>query len=234
VNDPSALLEAQALSRRLADGTGWLLRDVSIALRPGERVSLGGPSGSGKTLLLRALALLDPIDQGEVRWRGKPIQRDDVPAFRAQAIYLHQRPALGGATPEAALRRPLEFTVHRRHRFDRKRIVAWLERTGRDKRLLTQPVAELSGGERQIVALLRAVQLDPVVLLLDEPTAALDPAAADAVEGLVHAWHDASPAERAYIWISHDATQADRMTDRVVRIENGMVNTMTAESNDHQ
>jgi putative ABC transport system ATP-binding protein len=71
------------------------------------------------------------------------------------------------------------------------------------------------------VALLRAVQLDPVVLLLDEPTAALDREAVAAVERLVGDWFDESPNDRALIWVSHDSGQAQRMTDRQVRMQRG-------------
>jgi len=219
------LIETRRLGRRLpADAAdGWLLRDVSLAVRGGERLALSGPSGSGKTLLLRAIAWLDPIDHGEVLWHGQPIGRDAVPHYRAATVYLHQRPALAGPTAEAALQQPFSLAVHHERQFDRQRIVAWLDRLGRHDAMLGQPVSELSGGERQIVALLRAVQLDPAVLLLDEPTAALDPAAAEAVERLVAAWFDEAPDQRAMIWVSHDAAQAERMADRVVWIERGRI-----------
>jgi len=225
MDPPTPLIETRSLGRRLSGDAadGWLLSDVSFAVRAGDRVALSGPSGSGKTLLLRAVALLDPIDQGEVLWLGEPVSRDAVPHYRAANVYLHQRPALAGQTAEAALRQPFSLGVHRQRAFDRRRIRGWLDRLGRNDALLDQPVSELSGGERQIVALLRTVQLDPAVLLLDEPTAALDPAAAEAVEQLVRAWFDEAPSERAMIWVSHDAAQGERMADRLVRIERGRI-----------
>jgi putative ABC transport system ATP-binding protein len=223
MNASSPLLEARRLGRRTADADDWLLRDVTLSIRSGERVALSGPTGSGKTLLMRAVALLDPLDGGEVLWCGRPIAGHDVPRYRASAIYLHQRPALTGPRVEAALRQPFTLGVHHQRTFDRERIVAWLGRLGRDDRLLDRPVSELSGGERQIVALLRAVQLEPSVLLLDEPTAALDPSAVEAVEQLVAAWFDEAPAERALLWVSHDAAQAGRVADRVVEIEQGEI-----------
>jgi len=221
--EPSPLLEARSLGRRRPSGDGWLLRVEHLRLHAGQRVSLSGPSGSGKTLLLRALAMLDPVDEGELLWRGGRVAGGDVPGFRAEAVYLHQRPALIGETVADALRRPFRLGMHRHRSFDRQRIVAWFERLGRAESMLDQPTGELSGGERQIVALLRAVQLDPVVLLLDEPTAALDPGAVDAVERLVGTWFDESPEERTFVWVSHDASQAGRMTDEQVRVERGEV-----------
>jgi len=215
------LIEARNLRRRHPEGRGWLLDGVSVTLLPGMRVALDGPSGAGKTLLLRALAMLDPIEDGELFWRGKPVARAAVPVFRSRVIYLHQRPALLGETVEAAFRRPFRLKVHGASRYDESRIVAWLERLGRGAGLLRQPTAELSGGERQMVALLRAMQLDPAVLLLDEPAAALDAPTAESVECLVAEWFDAAPARRAFCWVSHDRRQAAHMTDRTLRLAAG-------------
>ena len=85
-----------------------------------------------------------------------------------------------------------------------------LTHLGRDESFLDKPVGELSGGESQLVALLRAVQLDPKVLLLDEPTASLDAEATAAVETLVADWQAESAGARAVVWVSHDTGQAER------------------------
>ena len=107
------LLEADHIGRRHPDGRAWLLDDVTLAIEPGARLVLTGPSGAGKTLLLRALARLDPLDRGEVRYRGQAVHHDAVPHYRASVIYLHQRAALIEDTVEAALRRPYTLNVHR-------------------------------------------------------------------------------------------------------------------------
>ena len=220
----AALLEARHIGRRHADGHRWLLEDVSLEVRPGERLAVVGASGSGKTLLLRALALLDPLHRGEVLWRGQPVRRDEIPAFRRQAVYLHQRPALPEDTVEAALRRPFSLRCHRQRRqFDRDRIVRQLGQLGRDESFLAKKVADLSGGESQITALLRAIQLDPALLLLDEPTAALDSRTSRAAEQLLVGWIDESPHRRAFVWVSHDAAQAERFVQRSLCVEGGRV-----------
>ncbi len=215
------LIEARNLRRRHPEAESWLLDRVSAVLAPGSRLALVGPSGSGKTLLLRAMALLDRIDGGEVLWRGESVAATGIPEFRSRVMYLHQRPALMGDSVEAALRRPFRLKVHEHSHYDEPRIVAWLERLGRSADLLRRPTAELSGGERQIVALLRAVQLDPTVLLLDEPTAALDAAAAESVERLVIQWFESAPEERAFCWVGHNEEQTTRMTDATLRLEAG-------------
>jgi putative ABC transport system ATP-binding protein len=216
------LLEAHNLGRRHPDGGRWLLEDVSLAVHAGRPLALGGPSGSGKTLLLRALALLDPLDAGSVLWQGRRLASEAVPHFRHEVIYLHQRPTLLGETVQDALARPFSLAVHRDRRFDPARIVDLLGQLYRGEAFLAKRTDDLSGGEMQIVALLRAVQLDPILLLLDEPTAALDRRTARAVEELLRNWVAESAGQRrSYVWVSHDAVQAGRVSQTVLHIQDG-------------
>jgi putative ABC transport system ATP-binding protein len=217
------LLRADGVARRRPDAESWLLDDVSIEIRTGERAVISGPSGAGKTLLLRAMAMLDPVDAGTVLWPDQPILREAVPRFRSSVIYCHQRPAMLAATVEESLRRPYELKIHRAKRFDRPWIVERLDRLGRQESFLDQPVANLSGGEMQMVALLRALQLAPQILLLDEPTAALDPKSSAEVEALVVDWVEKSPDTRALVWVSHDVEQGDRVATRKISMENGRI-----------
>jgi putative ABC transport system ATP-binding protein len=215
------VLEARGIGRlRTGDG-GWLLDDVSLTLAPGETVVLAGPSGAGKTLLLRALALLDPIDRGAVYWRGRAVRCQDVPGHRARVMYLPQRAALFEGSVEDNLRVPFTLGTHRAARYDRDRALATLAALGREPGFLAQSHRDLSGGEAQITALLRALQLDPEALLLDEPTSALDRETALGVEGLLGRWVRAAGAGRSLLWVTHDAGQAGRVADRRLRLERG-------------
>lgn len=218
--DVPPLLEVAQLSRRHPDRQRWLLRDIALSIQPGERVALVGPSGAGKTLLLRALVLLDPCDHGHLRWRGQPVGGETVPAFRRQAIYLPQRPSVGAETVEDALRQPYTLQVHRDRSWDRAGVLRWLADFGRDATFLEKQGRELSGGERQITALIRALQLEPTLLLLDEPTAALDGDAVAAAEAVLDRWQKAA-AERALIWVTHDAALARRVSQRIIAIREG-------------
>jgi putative ABC transport system ATP-binding protein len=216
-----SLLEAHNLVRRHPHDQHWLLEDVSLALNAGNRAAVAGPSGSGKTLLLRALAQLDPVDGGRVLWRGRTVHNQEIPGFRRAAIYFHQRASLPADNVEAALRQPFSLAIHRGGKFDKPWIIERLASLGRDEKFLEQKVANLSGGEMQIVALLRGLQLAPNVLLLDEPTSALDPQTAAAVERWLTAWIDQSPDDRAMIWVTHDVNQANRVANRLLHMENG-------------
>jgi len=217
----SALLVAREVGRFAAEVNRWLLDGVSIEVRSGERLVIVGPSGSGKTLLLRALAYLDPLDRGTLVWKGAKLTRADVPSFRSQVIYLHQRPALQEGTVLENLQFPFSLTVHSPRQFAVPRIREWLESLNRSEEFLAKQSRDLSGGEAQLVALLRAIQLDPDVLLLDEPTAALDPEMAEAVESCVVRWHREDLAKRAVVWVSHNREQAERMADRRVVLDAG-------------
>jgi putative ABC transport system ATP-binding protein len=212
-------LEAIGIGRKA--GGRWLLCDVSFSVRAGQRLALVGPSGSGKTLLLRSLAMLDPIDTGEIRWQDKIVRGNEVPRFRSRVMYLHQRPTLLEGTVEENLRQPYSLGVHHDKHFDRRRIVALLESLGRPETFLAKQQRDLSGGEAQLSALLRAMQLDPDVLLLDEPTAALDAEATEMVELLVANWFEQQPSGRATVWVTHDHEQARRVSTSVLYTRDG-------------
>jgi putative ABC transport system ATP-binding protein len=219
----TALIDTRQLTRRDAANGRTLLTPTDFRLRAGERIALTGPSGSGKSVFLRALALLDPVDGGTLLWRGQLVARTAIPRYRRSVAYLRQRPASADGSVEALLRYPYTLAVYRDLRFDRARVVRLAEQAGRREDFLAQAASELSGGEAQIAALLRVLQLDPDVLLLDEPTAALDPDSTRAIEALVTGWFEAAPDARAYLWISHDPAQAARVGSRTVTMRAGVL-----------
>jgi len=217
------LLELIEVGRRHPSGDRWLLHSVSLAVEPGERIAVVGSSGSGKTLLLRAMAMLDPIDRGEIRWQQRRVADHRVPDFRSQVIYLHQKPALAEPTVEAVLRRPFDLGAHAQRRFDRARAVDLLAQLGWDESFLTKPVETLSGGELQATALARALQLEPALLLLDEPTAAMDPHAEGLCADLLHRWAADSSTGRALVWVTHKRHLRDRVATRRLEVHEGRV-----------
>jgi putative ABC transport system ATP-binding protein len=220
-----SLIAAKHLGRRRPDGDGWLLDDVNLTIAPGEGLGLVGPTGAGKTLFMRAIALLDPIDSGHVTWNGREIGPTLVTSYRSQVMYLHQRPSLVPGSVEANLRLPFTLRSHENKHFDLDRTSELIGEFGRDEGFLSRNEKDLSGGERQLVALLRAIQLDPAVLLLDEPTAAMDAKSALIVEKWLQGWVSESSPQRAVLWVSHDDEQISRVTTRVLRISQGRLAT---------
>ncbi len=213
--DRPLLLSAAGLERRLGDRLLWSRLDLELA--GGDRLGLVAPSGAGKTLLLRTLALLDPPQAGRFSLLGRAPAAWGLPRWRAMVAYLAQRPVAGGGTVETNLRAPWRFQERRRLAgWSHERITGWLAALGRDPSFLSYDAERLSGGELQQLALLRALQFDPTVLLLDEPTASLDGASTAAVEALLTDWLAAG--RRAAVLISHDSEQIERFATRTLEL----------------
>jgi putative ABC transport system ATP-binding protein len=196
-----------------------------MTISPGDRLAVVGPSGAGKALLLRALAMLDPLDEGVIQWQGQGISGNAVPAYRRQVVYLHQRTSLFEGSVETNLRYPLSLRVNRGRSFDKESILDLLKRIGRASSFLQKSSRDLSGGEAQIVALIRALQFDPSILLLDEPTTSLDESTGGAIEELLRHWLIEAPSYRASLWVSHDSDLVRRVADRLFVMQGGRLET---------
>ena len=215
----SPQLVARGLTR-FTDSGRALLDDVSLAVAGGDRIAIRGASGSGKSLLLRALAQLDPVEGGEVLWRGEAVEDAEIPRFRSRVVYHQQHPGLEEGTVLETLERPFSLASNADRRFDRQAAERLLVAFGRDASLLDASVADLSGGERQIVALVRLLLVEPEIILLDEPTAALDPPTEDRVIEAIIDWAATDP-QRALLWVSHDSRLAPRVANRFFVVEAG-------------
>ena len=167
---------------------------LSFEIAAGECLAVEGPSGSGKTRLLRAIADLDPAD-GYVFLEG--VERRELPApqWRRRVRYAAAEPAWWGAAA-------------REHFPPTAKLDRLLSALGLDAELLDRPLAQLSTGERQRLGLIRAIADEPQVLLLDEPTAALDAQNAALAEELIKFQVLAG---RILILVSHDPGQIARL-----------------------
>jgi len=198
VADP-ALLSVRSLAR-----PG--LQPLAFDLAEGECLAVRGPSGAGKSLLLRALADLDP-NEGELSLDGQRREAMPAPRWRRLVTYLPAEPGWWAETVGA-------------HFADWPAAEPLVETLGLPAASRAWPVSRLSTGERQRLALARALVQRPRVLLLDEPTAGLDETARNAVETLVAA----RLAEgAAALWVTHDAEQARRLAQRCLTVEGGRV-----------
>jgi putative ABC transport system ATP-binding protein len=217
------LLELDHVSRVYGEGVPvYALREVSLAIHRGEYVSIVGPSGSGKSTMLGLLGLLDLPTTGAVRVGGQETSglddrarsrlRGESIGFIFQQFHLVQHLSALGNVETALLYRNLKPKERR------QRALAALERLGLGTRADHRPT-QLSGGEQQRVALARALVTEPVMLLADEPTGALD--SANAAQVLELFWQLRSP-ERAVVVVTHDPTVAGT-AERILSMRDGTI-----------
>ncbi|MCB1503879.1 MAG: ATP-binding cassette domain-containing protein [Hyphomicrobiaceae bacterium] len=176
------------------------LPSLSFEVGDGECLAVEGPSGTGKTRLLRAIADLDEAP-GHVFLDGA--ERHEMPAsqWRRHVRYAAAEPGWWGETARVSLLPPGS---------DEARVLKLVGDLGLDSALLDRPLTQLSTGERLRLALVRAMSDQPRVLLLDEPTGALDTASAALAEELIRYQVLAG---RSVILVSHDPGQIERLSD---------------------
>jgi tungstate transport system ATP-binding protein len=191
-------------------GPTVILDRLSLTIAPGAPTLIVGPNGSGKTNLLRLCMGLEAPSAGRISWGGRA---NSAPARRA---ILFQRPVMLRRTAAANVSYALvQAGVARRARA--ARVAALLERVGLSD-LAQRTARRLSGGEQQRLALARALARDPEILLLDEPTANLDPAATRAVEEIVLS---AARSGIKIVMASHDLGQVRRIAGDVIFLVRG-------------
>jgi ABC-2 type transport system ATP-binding protein len=204
-------LELEGISKRYGDLQA--VRDLSLDVRPGEVFGFVGSNGAGKTTTMRiVLGVLVP-DGGEVRWAGAPIdfetrrrigympeERGLYPKMRIgeQLLYLAQLHGADSATAQRS-------TDH------------WLELFGLKDRAGDE-LQKLSHGNQQRVQLAAALVFDPLMLILDEPFAGLDP---EAVDSMSEALHERAAAGIPVVFSSHQLDLVERISDRVGIIQSG-------------
>jgi tungstate transport system ATP-binding protein len=182
----------------------------------GEVLCLVGPTGSGKSTLLRLLSTLEAPTAGELQFGGHHVNGQKLPLdLQRRVTLVFQRPLL----LTGSVRANVEYGLRRRGLSQQlSRIDAILINLGLIG-LSARSARTLSGGETQLVALARALVLEPEVLLLDEPTANLDPARVALVERLIEKVR--GERRTTVIWATHNIFQARRMADRVVLLLDG-------------
>lgn len=188
-----------------------LLSAIDLEIQTGELVAITGPSGCGKTTLLRAAAGLIDANDGDVQLDGKDANEIGHPAFRRQVMLVNQQPVVLDATVEENLRRPFQYQSANT-KFDSDNADALIRAMNLDTAIRNQNARSLSVGEQQRVCLVRALLIEPSVLLMDEPTSALDGDSVNAVETIIR--NEIHERNIAGIAVTHNVQQADRWCDR--------------------
>jgi tungstate transport system ATP-binding protein len=197
-------------------GGRTVLSIESLQIAAGELLCLVGPTGAGKSTLLRLLAGLERPAAGRFRFGDWPLDSGELPLETRRRIALvFQRPLALTGTVRANVEYGLRLRGLRR---EAARVQTAIDQLGLTP-LAPRDARSLSGGETQLMALARALVLEPEVLLLDEPTAHLDPARVTLVEGAVRDFRSRHAA--TVVWATHQLFQARRVADRVALLLDG-------------
>jgi ABC-type polar amino acid transport system ATPase subunit len=225
------VVEAVELHKRY--GSTEVLRGVSFGIHRGDVKAILGPSGSGKSTLLRCLALLEPVERGEVRIDGQRVGVRDGPGGRViplpERVLARERTEIGMVFQRfnlfphlTALGNVMLGLVEVRGRSNREAheiAEAMLARVGLAQRQDFFP-SELSGGQQQRVAIARALVMNPKVMLFDEPTSALDP---ELVGEVLAVMEELAREGMTMVVVTHELGFARRAADRVLMMDAGAI-----------
>ena len=215
-----ALLKINHLHKAFGDHI--ILDDLNLEVDQGEVVVIIGPSGCGKSTLLRCINALEPIQGGEILLNGEPVQRDakNISQMRQkigmvfQSYELFPHKTIG----ENIVLAPLKVQKRKRPEVE-KEALELLAKVGLADRKNDYP-RQLSGGQKQLVAIVRALCMHPEILLLDEITAALDP---EMVREVLNVVLSLARAGRTMLIVTHEMAFAKAVADRVLFLEYGKI-----------
>ena len=194
-------------------GERGVLQDLNLSIGKGEVFALIGPTGAGKTTLLRIIDLLEVPGAGEIYFDGKCIPRSGKQRLeiRRRMSFIHQKPQVFNLSVYDNVACGLRWRGEKRNRIAEK-VEHILEMVGLEG-YRNRNARTLSGGEAQRVALARSLVLEPEVLLLDEPTANLDPVSTDKIEQLIS--YIARQHNTTMLMATHDMSQGQQLADRI-------------------
>ena len=224
------VLEAVEVHRRY--GSHEVLRGVSFGIQRGDVKAILGPSGSGKSTLLRCLALLEPLDGGEIRMEGRRLgvrEGDGRTARLPEAALARQRTDIGMVFQRfnlfphmTALGNIIEAPIRVRGIPEQEAIATGeelLERVGLAAKRDVYP-GKLSGGQQQRVAIARALAMNPTLMLFDEATSALDP---EVIGEVLEVMEELAREGMTMIVVTHEMGFARRAADRVAMMDDGRI-----------
>ncbi len=216
----TAQLSLDKVSLSASVGSQYLLKDISFEIAKTELICLIGASGAGKTSLLRLLNRLSEPSAGTIYLEGQDYRSIPVIQLRQQIVLVQQESKLLGMTVKEALAYPLSLRGLERLQIQ-QRILYWSDQLHIPQEWLERTEVQLSVGQRQTVAIARALVTQPKILLLDEPTSALD--AGRASQLLQVLTNLAAAGETTIVMVNHQLELAQAFCQRLLYLENGQL-----------
>jgi molybdopterin-binding protein len=200
-------------------GNKTVLDGINLQIREGEILALLGPNGSGKTTLLKILAFIEDPTSGEVKFQGEPVIFKNAEKMRMQSTLVFQKTILFDTTVYNNVAYGLKIRKIPKNVYDKEvgKVVKLAKLEGFEKRL----ARKLSGGEQQRVAIARALALKTKLLLLDEPTANLDPKNVGIIEEVIAEVN--RELKTTSVMATHNMFQAKTMPHRIALINDGKI-----------
>ncbi|MHC5115691.1 MAG: ABC transporter ATP-binding protein [Planctomycetota bacterium] len=180
-----------------------LFKDLSFEIKSGQKLCIDGPSGSGKSSLLRAMLGFVRPQSGSITIDNQPVNNKTVWSLRHCIGYVTQEPDLGSQSVLERIRQPFGYKANAHLEFNMDTLEAYLDQFKLPRILLSKQTTDLSGGEKQRIAIIISLLLDRDLLLLDEPTSALDKESKQVLRDLLANLH------KTIVFISHEDVLLD-------------------------
>lgn len=197
-----------------------ILNNFTISINSGDYISIVGPSGSGKSTFLKLCCHLISPSEGEIKYKNKSIIEQNPTDLRKEIAYCFQTPILFGETVMDNISFPY---LIRNIKVDLKRAEELFLLFNLDKDYIKKETKNLSGGEKQRIALIRTLLFEPEILLLDEITSALDVENTSIVENVIKSLNENGT---TILWVTHNPEQSRRNAHKLLTIESGEIKSL--------
>jgi len=208
------MIKLKSITFNDADKT--VLDGIDLWLKPQQKVVLTGPSGSGKSSILKIIVGAMIPQNGVYEYENEAVSFNNIFKVRSKIAFVGQEPILGEEIVQEALLLPFRYKQNKNLKPDLNKIHDLMKRLSLDPEILQQDVAKLSGGEKQRLAIIRALLLNKKVFLLDEVTSALDSVSKQAVI------QELSKPEYTVLSVSHDPDWI-KQCDHILVVEKGRI-----------